>query len=89
MSAGALINRWHISMTALNVTCTQQKMNVTENLKFVLRRVENILEKIENAGHQKASSTVLINSVGMHDCLKMSVWLSFDCCKINARNDLE
>ena len=28
------------------------KVNVNEKLKFVLRRVENIVEKGENAGHQ-------------------------------------
>ena len=28
------------------------KINVTEKLKFVLRRAENIVEKGENAGYQ-------------------------------------
>ena len=33
-------------------TCAEDKFNMTENLKFVFLRLENILGKAENAGYQ-------------------------------------
>ena len=42
------------------------KINVTENMKFVLERVENIMGKGENAGFQKALFFRVIKS---RDCV--------------------
>ena len=47
------------------------KVNMTEKLKFVLRKVENIVRKGENAGYQKASYAGLLKVV--------VVWKKVNC----------
>ena len=45
------------------------KINVTEKLKFVLGQVENIAGKGENAGYQKFSKVCFSKVVKSRDCV--------------------
>ena len=50
-SINSLPNNKILDLTKLNAFA-ENKINVTEKLKFVLRRVENIVGQGENAGYQ-------------------------------------